>query len=331
LRSVEQAEFSRLRDVPCVTRDGRSIALSLNAGLPLDLRALAETGAGGVGLYRTEFHFLLAERMPRLSEEQKAYSEILDMAGDKPVVFRTLDIGSDKVVSFFAFEREENPALGWRAIRQALDRPVILRRQLRALIGAAEGRRLDVMFPFVATIDELDRVRGLLDIELAWAKSRGRSGPADIHVGVMLEAPSMVFQIDQLAGRADFVSVGTNDLMQYFFAADRTNPRVADRYDILNPAALRFLKMVADSCKAAKLKASVCGESAGHALEAMVLIALGFDALSMPASGVGPVKRMALGLDSAAAASGLAPLLNSRAASVRDEVLKLSKSLGVTV
>ncbi|MET0547596.1 MAG: phosphoenolpyruvate--protein phosphotransferase [Caulobacterales bacterium] len=331
LRSVEQAEFARLKDTPCITKDGRPIALSLNAGLPLDLRALNETGASGVGLYRTEFHFLLAERIPRLSEEQKAYAEILDMAGEKPVVFRTLDIGSDKVVSFFSFDREENPALGWRAIRQALDRPVVLRRQLRALIGAAEGRRLDVMFPFVATIDELVRVRAMLDKELAWAKLQGRKGPADIHVGVMLEAPSLVFQIDQLKGKADFVSVGTNDLMQYFFAADRTNPRVADRYDILSPAALRFLKMVADSCRAAGLKVSVCGEAAGHTLEAMVLIALGFDALSMPASGVGPVKRMALGLDSAAAASGLAPLLNSTAASVREDVLKLSQSLGVIV
>ena len=331
LRGVEQAEFQRLRDVPCVTRDGRPITLSLNAGLPLDLRGLKETGANGVGLYRTEFHFLLAERMPRLSEEQRAYSEILDMAGEKPVVFRTLDIGSDKVVSFFSFDREENPALGWRAVRQAIDRPVILRRQLRALIGAAEGRRLDVMFPFVATVAELDILRGMLDLELAWAQSRGRSGPREVHVGVMIEAPSLVFQIDQLAGRAEFVSIGTNDLMQYFFAADRTNPRVADRYDLLNPAALRLLKTIAQQCRAANIKASVCGEAAGHALEAMVLIALGFDSLSMPASGIGPVKRMALGLDSAAAASGLAPLLNSNAASVRDEVLKLSQALNVIV
>ena len=187
------------------------------------------------------------------------------------------------------------------------------------------------MFPFVATVSELDILRGMLDQELAWAKSRGRAGPREVHVGVMIEAPSLVFQIDQLPGRAEFVSIGTNDLMQYFFAADRTNPRVADRYDFLNPAALRLLKNIADQCRASNIKASVCGEAAGHALEAMVLIALGFDSLSMPASGIGPVKRMALGLDSAAAASGLAPLLNSTAPSVRDDVLKLSQALNVIV
>jgi phosphotransferase system enzyme I (PtsP) len=290
---------------------------------------MKQSGADGVGLYRTEFNFLLAERMPRLSEEMHAYSGILDAAEGKPVVFRTLDIGSDKVVSFFGLEREENPALGWRALRQAFDRPVMLRRQLRALIGAAEGRRLDVMFPFVATIAELDMARGHLGTELAWARARGRRGPSEIHVGVMVEAPSLVFQIEHLAGRAEFISVGTNDLMQYFFAADRTNPRVADRYDILNPAALKFLKLVADSGRAANLKMSVCGEAAGRPLEALALIALGFDSLSMPASGIGPVKRMALGLDAAAAASQLAPLLNSTSVSLRDEVLSLSKSLGV--
>ncbi len=331
VRAERREEFARLRDTPAVTRDGAKITLLMNAGLAIDLENLTAAGADGVGLFRTEFQFMVAEQMPRLHRQTELYGQVLDMAGGRPVVFRTLDLGGDKVLPYLEAEREDNPALGWRAIRMGLDRPALLRLQLRALISAARGRELTLMFPLVATVEEFRTARGFVDQECAWALRRGRPTPARLRVGVMIEAPSLVWHLDALLPAVDFVSVGTNDLMQYLFAADRGNPRVADRYDPLSPPALRVLKAIADGCAETGTPASVCGELAGRPLEAFVLTALGFDRLSMPPAGIGPVKRMVLSLDREAARRGVSSLLKSGGGSVRNEIETLARKLNVAV
>ncbi len=330
LRSARAQEFARLRDQPAQTPDGRKVTLLLNGGLTLDAQHLAEAGAEGMGLFRTEFQFMVSETMPRLEAQTRLYRDVLDAAGDRPVTFRTLDLGGDKVLPYVTqTDREENPALGWRALRIGLDRPALLRYQLRALIRAGEGRGLRIMFPLVTTIDEFDAGRAMVDRELAWARDHGRTMPADIKVGAMLEAPALAFAIDALAGKADFLSIGTNDLMQYFFASDRGNPRVSDRYDILSPPALRFLRQIRQTANAAGLQLSICGEAAGRPLEAMALIALGFDRLSMPASGVGPVKRMVRSLNAARASNFIEAAIAAPKGSIRQELLTFAQDQGV--
>ncbi len=331
MRSRLAAEFARTKADPSITRDGVGVALLLNAGLALDISHLDETGAAGVGLFRTEFQFMVSDTMPRLEAQTQLYREVLDAAGDKPVTFRTLDLGGDKVAPYMSVEREENPALGWRAIRIGLDRPGLLRYQLRALMAAAEGRGLRVMFPLVTTVAEFEAGRALVDRELQWAQSRGRTGPTHLHVGVMIEAPAMAWAIPQLAGRADFLSIGTNDLMQYFFAADRGNPRVADRYDILNPAALQFLAQIARHADEAGLPLTICGEAAGRPLEAMTLVALGFRRLSMPPSGVGPVRRMVRSLDAGALRAVIEAHWKQPDPSLRQALTAYARHAGVAV
>ena len=326
LRSARAAEFARLRDTPPVTADGESVALLLNAGLALDVHHLDEVGADGIGLFRTEFQFMVSETLPRLESQTLLYRDVLETAGERPVTFRTLDLGGDKVLPYVTAEREENPALGWRAVRIGLDRPALLRYQLRALINAASGRHLRIMFPLVTTVAEFDAARALVDRELAWGRKHGRAAPAKVEIGVMVEAPALAWSIPDLRGRADFLSIGTNDLMQYFFAADRGNARVSDRYDILSAPALRFLKRIREDAEAAGLQISICGEAAGRPLEAIAFLALGFRRLSMPASGVGPVKRMLLSLDTRVASDAITPMLRSDAPSIRGELTAFAAS-----
>lgn len=331
VRAQRRLEFAKLKDTAAVTRDGDRIAMMMNAGLAVDLDNLEETGAEGIGLFRTEFQFMVAEEMPRLDAQTALYLRVLDAAGDRPVIFRTLDLGGDKVLPYMQAEREDNPALGWRAVRMGLDRPALLRLQLRALISASRGRELHVMFPLVATVDEFRTARALVDRELAWAFRRGRPTPAALRVGAMIEAPALIWHLDALLPMTDFVSVGTNDLMQYLFAADRGNARVSDRYDCLSPPALRALKSIGDACRETGTPVSVCGEIAGRPLEAFALISLGFSRLSMPPAGIGPVKRMVLSTDRGAAARGLAPLLKSGGGSVRNEIETLARKLNVAL
>ncbi len=325
MRSERAQEYKRLKDTPAVTRDGKRITLLLNAGLALDVHHLDEAGAEGIGLFRTEFQFMVSETLPRLASQTLLYRDVLDTAGGRPVTFRTLDLGGDKVLPWVAADREDNPALGWRAVRIGLDRPALLRYQLRALISAAAGRHLRVMFPLVATVGEFDAAKKLVDHELDWASKRGRELPAKIEIGVMIEAPALAWSVSALKGRADFLSIGTNDLMQYFFAADRGNPRVSDRYDILSPPALGFLKRIRDDAEEAGLPVSICGEAAGRPLEAMAFVALGFTRLSMPASGVGPVKKLLLSLDASAVADVLVPLMQTHAASLRADLAAFAR------
>ncbi len=331
VRAERRAEFARLRDTPAFTRDGVKITLLMNAGLAVDFDILPETGAEGIGLFRTEFQFMVSEDLPRLNAQAALYARVLDAAGDLPVTFRTLDLGGDKVLPYLEAEREDNPALGWRAVRMGLDRPALLRIQLRALIAAVAGRPLRVMFPLVASVEEFRAARALVDREIAWASRRGRPGPSRLDVGAMIEAPSLIWHLDALLPMTDFVSIGTNDLMQYLFAADRGNPRVSDRYDVLSPPALRALSTIKEACIATGTPVSVCGEIAGRPLEAFALLALGFDRLSMPPVGIGPVKQMVLSCDREAARRGLEPLLKSAAGSVRGEVEALARKLAVAL
>jgi phosphotransferase system enzyme I (PtsP) len=294
LRARRQEQYLKLRDVPSVTKDGVEVTLQINAGLVVDLPHLAETGAAGVGLFRTELQFMIAERMPSASEQQALYSTVFAEAGGRPVTFRTLDIGGDKILPYMQSVEEENPALGWRAIRIGLDRPGLLRAQVRALLKAAAGRHLKIMFPMVATCDEFERAKQIVEREKAHLANHGHPLPCDLKLGVMLEVPSLLFQLEEICASADFISLGTNDLMQFFFASDRENRRVADRFDPLSAPMLRALSMVAEHATAAGCQATVCGEIGGRPLEAMALIGLGFRSLSMSPAAIGPVKAMLL-------------------------------------
>ncbi len=299
-RTRRRAYYDSLQSAPAVTRDGIGIKLMLNAGLLIDMAQLAATGAEGVGLFRTELPLMVRDTFPAVDDQTDFYRRVFHKAGDRPVVFRTLDIGGDKLLPYLSHAAEDNPAMGWRAIRIGLDRPAMLREQLRALVRAAEGRHLYVKFPMIAEIPEFERARGLLDLELARAAGEGRIPPAAIKVGVMLEVPALLWQLPGLCKRIDFLSIGTNDLLQFLFACDRGNPRLADRYDALSAPMLALLREVVAQTNASSVPLSMCGEMAGSPLEAMVLIALGFRTLSMAGTAIGPVKAMIRSLDAAA-------------------------------
>jgi phosphotransferase system enzyme I (PtsP) len=294
LRANRVAQFAQLRDLPAVTKDGVPIKLMMNAGLMLDMPHLEESGADGIGLFRTELQFMIGETMPRLSDQIAFYKQILEAAGDKPVVFRTLDLGGDKVLPYARWEREENPALGWRALRIALDRPALLRYQIRALLNAAAGSTLRVLLPLVSDVAEFNQARALIDREVERARLLSRPQPRQVLVGAMLEVPALAFMLPQIMRSADFVSIGSNDLFQFVFAVDRTNPRVARRYDPLNPASLTLIRLIVKSAAEAGGggELSLCGEMAGKPLDAMALIGVGLRSLSMQPSQIGPIKAM---------------------------------------
>ena len=321
------------RNKEACTKDGVKIKLQLNAGLLVDLPQLELSGADGIGLFRTEFQFMVSEFMPKLKEQTDLYRQAIEAAGDHPVTFRTLDLGGDKILPYVDPVPEENPAIGWRAIRIGLDRPGLLRYQSRALIAAGAKRHLQVMFPMVSTVDEFLEARMLFDKEIERAKNMGHDLPHKVEVGVMLETPALAWQINAICDHADFISVGANDLMQFFFAADRDNPRVADRYDPLHPASLSILKFVADGCAKNGKSAAVCGAMASRPIEAITLIALGYSNLSMPVTGIGPVKTAVLALDAKKLRKRLEPLitLQSRLSTVRDEVKAFCLEEGVPI
>lgn len=296
-RARRQEQYRLLRDKPAVTRDGQRITLSMNAGLLVDLPHLHESGAEGIGLFRTELQFMIAAKMPKIGEQTALYSAVLEASGDRPVTFRTLDIGGDKVLPYMRTAQEENPAMGWRAIRLGLDRPGLLRTQIRALLQAAAERHLRVMLPMVTELDEVRRTRELIDRELAHIRRHGRKEPSKLEVGVMVEVPALLFQLDALARHADFISVGSNDLLQFMTASDRGNTRVASRFDPLSRPFFRALKMIVNTAKAGGVPVTLCGEMAGNPLAAMALIGIGYRSLSMSAAAIGPVKAMLLALD----------------------------------
>lgn len=309
LRARRQEQYRSLRDVPSRTRDGLEIDLNINAGLIVDMPHLAETNAAGVGLFRTEIQFMVAQRLPTTGEQLALYASVLEAAQGLPVTFRTLDIGGDKVLPYMKQVEEENPALGWRAIRIGLDRPGLLRSQVRALLRAGAGHHLRIMFPMVATVEEFEMAKAIVAREEAHLARHGHPPPASLSLGVMVEVPSLLFHIDEVARRVDFMSVGSNDLMQFLFAADRENRQVSARFDPLCRPALRALKVVAERADALGCPVTVCGEIGGRPLEAMALIGLGYRRLSMSPSAVGPVKAMLLKLDAGAITAEMERLL----------------------
>jgi len=333
IRGEMSRAYDQLRFKKTVTRDGIEIDLMLNAGLLVDLPQLDLAGADGIGLFRTEFQFMVSDFMPRLEQQTDLYRKAILAAGDRPVTFRTLDLGGDKILPYIDPVPEENPAIGWRAIRIGLDRPGLMRYQLRALVAAGAGRHLRVMFPMVTTVEEMIQSRALFDREIERAKTLGRELPAKVEVGVMLETPSLAWQVISVCDHADFVSVGANDLMQFFFAADRDNARVSDRYDPLSPPALSILSFIAESCRQNNTPVSVCGEIAGRPLEAACLVALGFTTLSMSATGIGPVKSTLMALNAAELRELILPNIKvtSRLSSLRDTVRNYCLDNGVPV
>ncbi len=318
IRRRRLAAYSARRDEPAVTRDGIRISLNINAGLLMDLQSLAASGADGIGLYRTEIPFMVHSEFPTVEAQTGLYRRVLEGAGGKPVKFRTLDIGGDKRLPYFRDSADQNPAMGWRSIRVSLDRPSMLRQQLRALISACDGRPLSVMFPMIAEVAEFEAARAILDIEIDRARIRGRPIPAPIEVGVMLEVPSLMWQLDSLLPQVDFLSVGSNDLFQFLYAVDRGNPRVADRYDVLSPGLLSALESLARRCAGHGVAVSLCGEMAGRPIEAMALIGIGFRSLSAPAGAIGAVKTMIGGLDTSALSGFIGTLLHLPDRSIRE-------------
>jgi phosphotransferase system enzyme I (PtsP) len=316
-RARRQEQYKALRHRPTVTRDREPVALMLNAGLLVDLPHIEESGASGIGLFRTELQFMIRTAFPRTSEQLALYQAVLDAAGERPVTFRTLDIGGDKVLPYMRTVHEENPALGWRAIRLGLDRPGLLRSQMRALLKAAAGRELRVMFPMIAAIDEFDRARALVERELTHLRRHGHKLPDRVHVGAMVEVPSLLYQLDELFARVDFLSVGSNDLFQFLFAIDRSNSRVAERFDPISVPVLRALKMIVDKGRDAGKPVALCGELASTPLGALALVAIGYRVLSLTPSAVGPVKAMLLDLDAGKASTMLAPLLERTVGSIK--------------
>jgi phosphotransferase system enzyme I (PtsP) len=311
LHQKKRAQTDAARLLPARSLDGVDVSVMVNAGLAEDAASLELSGADGIGLFRTEFQFLVAATLPGRESQQRLYKKVLDAAGDKPVVFRTLDIGGDKALPYLSdiHEEAENPSMGWRALRLSLDRSTLMKAQARALIQAASGRLLKVMFPMVSEPWEYEEARKLFEEQLAWARTGNRPVPARIEFGAMLEVPSLAEMLDQLLPRVDFLSIGTNDLTQFLFAADRADPRLAERYDWLSPAILRFLKRVIDAATAADVPVRICGEMGGRTLEAMALIGLGADKFSITPAAVGPVKAMVRSLDVAAVRTRMQQLL----------------------
>lgn len=284
--------YASIRDKPAETLCGAKIDLMMNAGLMADLPSLPSSGAEGVGLFRTELQFLVRNQMPKRSELSALYARVMDAAQGKPVVFRTLDIGSDKVLTYMKPNDEPNPAMGWRAIRVGLDKPGILRMQLQALMRAANGRPLYVMFPFVAQYEEYTQARDEVNKALERERRLGHPLPSKIEVGAMLETPSLGFAPRKFFEEVDFISIGGNDLKQFFFAADRENERVRRRYDTLNVSFLSFLEQIVERCAASNTPVSFCGEDAGRPVEALCLAAIGLRRLSMRPASIGPVKSL---------------------------------------
>lgn len=328
-----RAEFAAVRNLPAKTKDGVQVSVMVNAGLAEDAAALPMSGADGIGLFRTEFQFLVSATLPGRERQQRLYTKVLESAGDRPVVFRTVDIGGDKALPYLQDlqDEAENPAMGWRALRLSLDRSTLMRAQARALIEAAGGKVLRVMFPMISEPWEYEEARALFEEQVDWAQKAHRKLPKKIEFGAMLEVPALAEMLDQLLPRIDFLSIGTNDLTQFLFAADRSEPRLAQRYDWLSPAILRFLKRVLDAARAADVPVRICGEMAGRPLEAMALIGIGAEKFSITPAGVGPVKAMVRSLDATAVRTRLDQLLAKPPKGMRKALAEWARRHSVTI
>ena len=334
LSQKRRAEFAAARNLPARTVDGVQASIMVNAGLAEDAAALPMTGAEGIGLFRTEFQFLVSATLPGRDRQLRLYTKVLEAAGERPVVFRTVDIGGDKALPYLTDEAEEqaeNPAMGWRALRLSLDRSTLMKAQARALIEASAGKVLRVMFPMISEPWEYEEARALFEEQVDWARKGHRKLPKRIEYGAMLEVPSLAEMLDQLLPRIDFLSIGTNDLTQFLFAADRSDPRLAQRYDWLSPAILRYLKRILDQARTAGVTVRVCGEMAGRPLEAMALIGIGSENFSITPAGVGPLKAMIRSLDAAAIRSRMEQLLARPPKDMRKALSEWARRHSVTI
>src|SRR3954465_4916737 len=334
LSQKRRAEFAAGKSLPAKTVDGVKVSVMVNAGLAEDAAALSMSGADGIGLFRTEFQFLVSATLPGRERQQRLYTKVLESAGNRPVVFRTVDIGGDKALPYLfddGAQEAENPAMGWRALRLSLDRSALMRAQSRALIEASGGKVLRVMFPMISEPWEYEQARALFEEQVEWARKAKRSVTKEILFGAMFEVPSLAEMLDQLLPRVDFLSIGTNDLTQFLFAADRSDPRLANRYDWLSPAILRFLKRVIDSARAAGVPVRICGEMAGRPLEAMALIGIGAENFSITPAAVGPVKAQVRALDAAAVRTRLDQLLSRPPKDMRKALADWARRHSVTI
>ncbi len=327
----KQRKYRALKDSEPITKDGQRIGMHINAGLLVDMPQLAASGADGIGLFRTELQFMISRTLPRLERQSQIYRTIVSEAEGKPVTFRTLDIGGDKALPYLRQPHEENPALGWRAIRMALDRPGLLRTQVRALLRATTGGDLRLMLPMVSTAEELDIARGMIEREADIMRKRGLGEPRSVKVGVMIEVPSLLYELDAVFSRVDFASVGSNDLLQYLFAADRNNERVSTRYDSLSSTSLKALGAIAMAGRKHGKSVTLCGEMAGKPLESMALIALGYTSLSMAPSSIGPVKAMILSVDSRAVGQFIRDQIEGGTRNLREPLKAFAAEHGVEI
>lgn len=328
----KQAAYAKLRDVEPFTRCGTRIQVMINAGLRDDISALAMTGADGVGLFRTEFQFLVSATLPQRERQTRLYRDVLEAAGDKPVIFRTVDIGGDKAVPYLQSEQaehDENPAMGWRALRLALEREGLLKVQARSLLEAAAGHDLYVMFPMVCEPWEFDAARKVFDDQLAYLRKQKKLLPDSIHFGAMLEVPALAEVLDLLLPKIDFLSVGTNDLTQFLFAADRANPKLAERYDWLSPSILRFLRRVPQALVGSEVELGVCGEMGGRRLEALALLGIGFRRLSITPAAVGPIKELVRKVDLKEISEAMTAWLSDPQVNLRQELQAWAEARGI--
>lgn len=326
-----QVLSQELRHKPCQTVDGTPVTLSLNAGLPIDLQHINDVPFEGVGLYRTEIPFMIRSSFPDVHTQTEFYKDVVDQAQGAPITFRTLDIGGDKIIPYMWRVQDENPVLGWRAIRVSLDKPAILRQQVRALMRANEGRELRLLFPMISDVTEYRNARHRVEQEWARAEQHQTPKPSSISYGVMVEVPSLVTQLEHLLGEVDFISLGTNDLFQFFYACDRTNPTVSNRYDTLSTPFLKYLRDIRIACEAAGVPLSVCGEMAGKPVDAMALIAIGFRSLSLSGPSAGVVKKMIVSLPLAEIEGFVNEALNDYSPSIRASLLAFAKKHGVEI
>jgi phosphoenolpyruvate-protein phosphotransferase len=277
---------------PAITRDGKQVEVAANIGLPGEEADALRAGAEGIGLLRTEFLFVDRQTAPTEDEQFRAYRPILEAMGPRPVIARTFDIGGDKPAAFLAMPHEDNPFLGWRAIRIGLAQPELLKTQLRALLRAGRGGNLKIMFPMVATVEEMRGARALVEEARAELTKRGELFAEAVEVGMMVEIPSAALIADLLTPHVDFFSIGSNDLTQYTLAADRGNPAVASLFDSLHPAVLRLVDNVIRAAHAANVWVGMCGEMAGDLVAIPILLGLGLDEFSMGAAAVPPAKAL---------------------------------------